>query len=262
MFRSTTVRSAAQLHDKLIEYKAQIKSRLEALRVHEKSIKKMLDAFDKIPAGQLQAMSAGALAFLTELTDKESHCEEHYRHSDHLAEFFCTLTNIGFFAVGFYYRDYAVLLAGTFSLVSHAIPLKRLNELDKLAAVAAVFKILYNYDVLLTSPATVAAGVTALTVGAIDLGVRRGKLKPLEDYRGAIHSAWHLAAAFTSYQFHQAQAVEANVINSALGQTLQHSIVQPVLDHAAAIKIEPWLKIISDNLSNITPSVCFLKQQQ
>lgn len=260
MLRATLFQSADALKDQFQLYRSQIISHLEILRVSPEAIKKILTTIDKIPVDQIKVVGAGALAFLTELTNKESQCEDHYRYSEHLAEYFCTLTNVGFFAVAAYYGDYAALLAGTFSAVSHAIPLKRLNELDKFAAMLASLKILYNYDVVLNSPTVLMAGITTLTFGGIDLGIRYGKLKPLEDYRGALHCAWHLAAACTLYKFNQAHLQQVNMNNNPIALKLKESLVKPLINSTLPAKLAPFVTSFADGVDNVAKSLFTLKK--
>ncbi len=180
------------------KYKQQIRLNLNAINFSDEAINKILGAVDKMPAS---SHVFRALQFLTTLTDKTSRCENHYLHSHLIAEYFCTLSNFGFFAVAYYYQDYVTLAAGIFSAVSHAVPLKRLNELDKIAAVAVFLKMISHYDVLMNNPGILIGGATALTTGVLDIKVGRNNL----DVMGPVmHVAWHLATAFVLYQFNQA----------------------------------------------------------
>lgn len=186
-----------------LNYRNDIRNNLKTLRVSDHAIQKILNTVDAMPAAEHML---GALKFLTTLTDKKSVCEDYYLHSDYIAEFFCTISNLGFFAVAWYYNDYATLLAGIFSTVSHAIPLKRLNELDKLAAVAVFLKVLSHYDVLATNPAMIVCGALTFAFGALDLYAGR---KHKEIFGPVFHVAWHLSAAFALYKFNQAQEIAA-----------------------------------------------------
>lgn len=192
--------SSPSTNNKDLQYKHEIITNLEYLKLSKTSIDKILNVVDNMPA---HTNVLGSLAFLTELTNQHSRCEKHYNHSDYLAEYFCTLSNIGFFAVAFYYKDYATLSAGIFSALSHAIPLKRLNDLDKLAALSLFIKVISNYQIIAHNPGIVAAGAATFTFGVLDMAIGRKHLDTLGPF---FHSAWHLAAAFSMYKFNQAQS--------------------------------------------------------
>lgn len=142
------------------------------------------------------------LNFLTEPTARKSVREYYYQHSDFIAEYFCTLSNLGLFAVGFYYRDEAALLAATFSALSHAIPSQRLHDLDMLGVVAVLTKVASNYEVLLKKPSSAAWGAGALAINFIDTMITR---KYLDSVGPSIHVIWHLASAFAMHKFNEAK---------------------------------------------------------
>ena len=173
---------------------------LNKLKISQSSIDYLIKIVDKMPA---RPQMYSALRFLTEYTDSSSICEQHYLHSPHIAEYYCTLTNIGLFAVGCYFQDYPTLAAALFSTLSHAIPLKRLNELDKLAAVSVFLKVLYNYHLLASNPNILTAGLVTFTFGALDKWIGRNHL---DTFGSLFHSSWHLSAAFALFNFNQAQS--------------------------------------------------------
>lgn len=226
--------SSSETENKNLYYKNEIISHLKYLKLSQQSIDTILNTVDKMPA---HTHVLGALAFLTELTNQHSRCEKHYNRSDYLAEYFCTLSNIGFFAVAFYYQDYATLCAGTFSALSHAIPLKRLNDLDKIAALSLFIKVISNYQLVMNHPAIMAAGVATFGFGLLDLTIGRKHLATL----GPIfHSAWHLAAAFSMYKFNQAQSLVspdeiAKLTQAALSSTVPIYLQQYYTDVTNAI---------------------------
>lgn len=161
-----------------------------------------------------QAQAHRALAFLTEHTNQSSGCpEEHYLHSKSIAEFYCTLTNAGFFAVGYYYQDYATLAAAFFSTISHIKPLKGLIALDILAAGFVFLKLLSNYPLLINHPDILAAGLVTFTFGALDKFVGRNNLVT---FGSLFHSGWHLSAAFALLLFNQALSIETNPLTCVL----------------------------------------------
>lgn len=170
---------------------------LKILKVTDASIDKIFNTVDNM-RGSTHALRA--LNFLTQLTSKAGYDEKFYQHSDYIAEYFCTISNLGFFAVAWMYHDYEALIAGIFSALSHAIPLKFLNDLDKIAACALFLKVISHYDVLINNPLVLACGAAALTIGGL-AGV--GK-RNLEKYGASPHVLWHLSAAFALYKFNQA----------------------------------------------------------
>lgn len=200
-------------------YKKQIIEHLKVLKINENATSKMLDAIDKMPAS---THLLGAVQFLTELTDKKSVCENYYAHSDYIAEYFCTLSNLGFFAVAFYYRDYAALFVATFSALSHAIPLKRLNDLDKIAAVTAFIIIISHYNLITKNPAIAASGVVTFSIGALDFFIGR---KYKDSLGPLFHSAWHLAAAYAMYQFNHGKVDVSASDLSAISQSISQNVV-------------------------------------
>ena len=167
----------------------QIIRNLEFMKMSPANAERIMNAIDRMPG---KDHVKGALQFLTKITDVKSKREEYYLHSDYIAEYFCTISNIGLFAVGFYYSDFATLLAGTFSALSHAIPAQRLHDLD-IAGVMLIFaKVIANYKTFMERPELLAWGAGALMVNALDMVITR---KYLDKVGPSIHVVWHLAAA-------------------------------------------------------------------
>ncbi len=77
-------------------------------------------------------------------TSLKSVREEHYVHSNYIAEFWCTLSNIGLLYVSCKYCDYTALFATTFSILSHAYPVKILHSFDLIGVAILILKILMN----------------------------------------------------------------------------------------------------------------------
>ncbi len=127
--------------------------------------------------------------------------EGHYLHSKYIAEFYCTLTNIGFFIVGCYFQDYATLAVAIFSTISHALPLKGLILLDILVANLVLLKVLSAYTLVIAHPNIIIAGVVTFIFGILDKFVGR---KHLHIFGGLFHSIWHLSAAIALFNFNQA----------------------------------------------------------
>ena len=176
-----------------------ILNNLKTLGISELCIQRIMSAIDKMPR---KDHLEGALRFLTEITDKKSKRENYYQYSNYLAEYFCTLSNLGLFAVAFYYNDYATLIAATFSALSHAIPSQRLHDLDMLGVFIIFGKAIANYKMIMQRPDVLAWGIGALTVNILDTVITRSYLDKIGP---SLHVTWHLAAAFALYKFNQAQ---------------------------------------------------------
>jgi len=194
------------MHQKIVEV-------LNNLHLSDEAYGKILNALNTIKDKEsLQ----GIYNFLNEITASKSVRENYYEHSDFIAEYYCTLSNLGLFAVACYHKDYATLFAATFSALSHAIPSQRLHDLD-MAGVLLIFgKVMMNYNVFIERPSTLFWGAGALCVNLLDTLVTRnhlGKVGPV------IHVAWHFAAALALYKFNEARLdiIEQKDINDVLG---------------------------------------------
>ncbi|MHB1949201.1 MAG: hypothetical protein ACYCQI_13925 [Gammaproteobacteria bacterium] len=181
------------------EDKTKIINNLTALNLSDTSIQRIMAAVDKMPD---KYHVKGVLKFLTEITAQKSKREDYYQYSNFISEYFCTISNLGLFAVGYYYSDFATLLAATFSALSHAIPLQRLHDFDLLGVGIIFAKVMANYKIAMERPEVLGWGACALTVNVLDMIVTR---KHLDKIGPSLHVAWHLAAAFALYQFNKAQ---------------------------------------------------------
>src|SRR5690242_12616155 len=147
-------------------------------------------------------ISESVYRFFSKPTDKKSQREDYYQYSNYLAEYWCTLSNVGLFAVGCYYGDFATLAAATFSALSHAIPSQRLHDLDMLGVVGILGKAVNNYDVILKRKDVIATGTAALAINVIDTILTRKYRDKIGPW---LHVAWHIAAAAALGVFNQAQ---------------------------------------------------------
>lgn len=238
-----------ELTDTYCFYKKEIASHLKVLRVHQDAIDKILAAIDQVPSDKLQIIAAGALSFLTEITNIEDQCEPYYRYSSQFAEYFCTMTSLGFFAVAFYYKDYATLLAATFSTLSHAIPLKRLNDLDKVFAYNLFLKVMYNYDLLLKYPQILSDGFAAISSGGMDYGIRYCYFKYMEEYATFFHNMWHVTAALTLYEFNKAELLEAFIPGRETSTPVIKNMVHAVINGYTPAFLQPYLNLITDTMA-------------
>lgn len=184
--------------------KQQILNNLKALRVNEECAERIMNAVENMPG---KDHIEGALIFLTQVADKNGKRENYYRYSNYIAEYFCTISNLGLFAVGCYYGDFALLVAATFSALSHAIPSQRLHDLDILGVFIVFGKVITNCNIFIEKPEVLAWGAGALTINLMDTIITR---KYLDKIGPVIHVAWHLAAALALYKLNQAQVDVTN----------------------------------------------------
>jgi len=182
-----------------LELEKQIIDNLQLMHMSEEYIQKILQTVEAMPAKE---HVLGALKFLTQITDQKSKREAYYIHSNYLAEYFCTLSNIGLFAVGYFYNDFSTLLAATFSALSHAIPSQRLHDLDMMGIFLIFGKAVANYKMIMKRPDVIAWGATALTINVMDTVITRNYL---DEIGPGLHVTWHIAAALALYKFNQAQ---------------------------------------------------------
>jgi hypothetical protein len=130
-----------------------------------------------------------ASGMLQKLTSPTSQCENWYKVMPYIAEFWCTLSNIPMLAVGAYYRSPELLLAGTASAVSHAVPKNWLNKTDIICAALAASKVIRTYPVLLNHPWLLVPIAITGGLQVIDQfwGRKNGTCVP--------HVLWHCAVA-------------------------------------------------------------------
>lgn len=219
------------------ETRQQLIDHLKVLQVSDDCAERIMNAVERMPG---KDPIKGALKFLTKITNEKSKREDYYRHSKFIAEFFCTISNLGLFAVGIYYADFATLIAATFSALSHAVPLQRLNELDKIGVLVIFGKVLANYKLFMERPELLAWGAGALTVNLMDTVITK---KYLDKIGPSLHVAWHLAAALALYKIDQAsvevtkaelQSIAGAVMTSTIPSFLD-TTHQTITDHMSAL---------------------------
>lgn len=182
------------------EAEAKILSNLQGLTSNNDIINQIMDNVKLMPSDNHRI---GVLLFLTELTALGSRREMPFATCRFFAEFFCTISNAGFFGVAYRFKDYATLAAGIFSALSHAIYSQRLHDLDILGVIAVVVKIAINYKLVLANPRLAYLGAAAITINLIDALVTR---RYLETVGPTIHVIWHLSAAGALYEFNRVKA--------------------------------------------------------
>lgn len=177
---------------------------LKCLQVDEKNCSKIIMS---IKNWDHNHHLLGALKFLTEIKHVKSRRENFYEVSKFISEFYCTISNLGLFAVAYQYNDVNTLMAALFSALSHAFPLQRFQELDILGVVFVLGNVLANYHVLFENREVIFYGVSAITVNIIDTVISRmnyNKFGPLP------HVIWHFLAALALAKFNEHALFSAN----------------------------------------------------
>jgi len=108
-----------------------------------------------------------------------------------VAEFWNTVSSIGFVGVGLYYSSPELIFAGVASAASHAFPKNWLLLVDKIGAGIVVFKFALNYEILINEPWLLAPVAATGATFAMDT-ILAGKIAPKFPWP---HVAWHITAA-------------------------------------------------------------------
>lgn len=127
--------------------------------------------------------------YFGKVLDPNSQREDWYKITPYVAEFWCTVSNVGFLIVGCRYHSAELIVAGLASAVSHAIPKQWLNTVDKMGVALVAIKLAVNYRVLLEHPWLLAPIALAGVVNWVDAyrARKHGETGP--------HVVWHLTAA-------------------------------------------------------------------
>lgn len=117
-----------------------------------------------------------------------------------IAEFWCTLSNFGFFFVGLLFGDLSLLLAGIFSLLSHTVPSQLVHDLDILGVVLIGIKILLSLPFLISNPVmlpfVLGFGGLAIAINILDAFITPRYYDKVGPW---LHVAWHLSAAVAMF---------------------------------------------------------------
>lgn len=130
--------------------------------------------------------------FFVQLMPKASQRESWFtiKRVPHVAEFWNTLSSIGFVGVGLYYSSPELIFAGVASAASHAFPKNWLLLVDKIGAGIVVFKFALNYEILMNEPWLLAPVAATGATFAMDT-MLAGKIAPKFPWP---HVAWHITA--------------------------------------------------------------------
>lgn len=213
-------------------FRSDIQNNLRAMNWKMTGEQRILSVLDTILSPLPEDHRLGVEKLLTTLSQSKSQSEVLYQHSSWIAELFCTLSCVGFFAVAYHYSDYFALAVGVFSLLSHVIPTLCLNRLDIAAANLAVARMVLpaltwlaypllenrglddlispemlefsksSYEATLGNSAFLKIGLTILASGVVEYTVgRQNKDKP---WGGALlHSIWHTTTAAGMYVYNE-----------------------------------------------------------
>jgi hypothetical protein len=129
------------------------------------------------------------IAFFTKLTDRKSQREDWYKITPYIAEFWCTISNVGFIVAGLHRRSPELIFAGTASIVSHAIPKQCLLTIDKIGALLPILRLACEYKVIIRRPILLLPIAATIGLNVADIYFARIKGKTW------LHSVWHLSAA-------------------------------------------------------------------
>jgi hypothetical protein len=143
--------------------------------------------------GLSSATPINVMEYFSQTVPYSSQREVQYQCSPYIAEFWCTLSNIGFLFVGWKNKKIAIFGAGLASILSHSIPLNCLLHLDKLAALWAASSLIpYAYHVFQFKPhMTVGLTLLVITLNAFDYVI--ANKFPIT--RPWTHVIWHIGAA-------------------------------------------------------------------
>lgn len=130
--------------------------------------------------------------FFKRLTSRKSQREDWYQVTPFIAEFWCTLSNAGFIAVGLYHRSPELVFAGLASIISHSVPKEWLLMIDKIGVLVVLSTLIREYRLFFDNPRL---GIPIVALGAINLmdaHIARSKAKTWP------HIAWHISAALVA----------------------------------------------------------------
>jgi len=127
--------------------------------------------------------------FFSKFTDISSQREDWYKFSPYIAEFWCTMSNIPFIYFGIKQKSPELIIAGTASIISHAIPKQWLNIVDKIGVIVAFSKIIREHKKIRKKPTLLIPVICAGLINVADTYLAR-------NYKTTVpHVIWHISAA-------------------------------------------------------------------
>jgi len=122
-------------------------------------------------------------------TEDNDQRENWYVMTPYVAEFWCTLSNIGFLYVSWKHKSPELLFAGCASILSHAIPKQWLLYVDKFGVLVGLSKFVREYKAILKQP--------TLLLPLLSIGILNTLDRYIARQRGETwsHVVWHLGTA-------------------------------------------------------------------
>jgi protein-tyrosine phosphatase len=133
--------------------------------------------------------------FFSALTDPKSQRENWYKVTPYVAEFWCTVSNIGFICVGLQQNSPELVCAGIASAVSHTIPKQWLLGVDKLGVALVLSKVIREYGTIVNNPWLLAPLGIACLINVTDAYLARNHAQTWP------HVVWHLSSALFANEF-------------------------------------------------------------
>ena len=144
--------------------------------------------------------------FLGKLTDPKSQREDWYKVTPYSAEFWCTISNLGFIYTGIKNKSPEIVFAGAASIVSHSIPKQWLLYVDKIGVLIALSRIVREYKFIIQQPKYLLLAGAAGLINIIDAYCARNYAQTMP------HVFWHISAALlTDYFLKKAKDFNENL---------------------------------------------------
>lgn len=133
--------------------------------------------------------------FWEQLTEPKSQRENWYAVTPYIAEFLCTVSNVGFLYVGLQHNSPELIFAGIASILSHSIPKEWLLKVDKIGVALVLSKLIRNYATVLDKPVLLIPAALAGAINLADTYLARNKGLTWP------HVVWHFSSAYLAHLF-------------------------------------------------------------
>lgn len=169
-------------------------SHADLIEQREKSLIKP-SSFERGPGFWSSPKDEADKSFFGALTDPKSQRENWYKVTPYIAEFWCTVSNIGFIYVGLKHNSPELVCAGIASIVSHTIPKQWLLAVDKIGVALVLSKAVREYSTLVRNPWLLAPLAIAGLINVSDAYLTRNHAQTWP------HVIWHLSSAAFANEF-------------------------------------------------------------